>query len=393
MAAYDGFHYDQTTFGDGWVSDVKPDWVEVTRGTMKVLLHYPREGTIVPGDPAFKLANAWNILVAPRYSNLQNWYVAETITMYNADDVASASVQELATGNSKYVVLFRRTGYWMEFISPDKATFMQNFQNIDINTVTWQSPLTTYDALSDMSGRNYFAVHPSDLSGEWTNRFSSMQNYYNLYTGSTVGTFTYNSYEYFNYKTSSTYDWKLQVVAGYEAQYGYQEVNSSGSFSVASPWQINYSWIENRARNYDAYFSCVKNGRILWMRDQGFVGNGSFTPYGRSANNVSVPVSPGLVKLEAGRNQIKVHFSPSSFDGGAAISQYTATCTSTQGGAPGFATSTGASPISVAGLTNRANYQCSVKASNSVGDSYSSSAMSATPRPVDLTPILNLLLN
>ncbi len=337
-AAYGGFHFDQTNFEDGWTSVVKLDWVEVTRGTMKVLLHYPREGTIVPGDPGYKLANAWNILVAPRYSNLQNWFVAETITSFNADDVASASVQELATGDSKYVVLFRRTGYWMEFVAPDKATFMQNFQNIDINTVTWQSPLTTYDVLDAISGKNYFAVHPTDLSGEWTNSFGSMQNYYNIYTGSAVGTYTYNSYLYFNYKPNNAYDWKIQVVAGYEGQYGYQEANSSGVFSVPNPWQIDYSWIENGAKSYDVYYSAIKDGRLLWMRDRGFVGNGTFTPYGKSATNTGTLNNQSIGTIS---------FSPTSLSVG---STTTVSATATSSLPVTFTSSTG-SVCTVSGST------------------------------------------
>lgn len=37
-----GFAFSTTNFDDGWTSTVQEDWVEVTKGSMKVLLHYPK---------------------------------------------------------------------------------------------------------------------------------------------------------------------------------------------------------------------------------------------------------------------------------------------------------------------------------------------------------------
>ena len=51
---------------------------------------------------------------------------------------------------------------------------------------------------------------------------------------------------------------------------------------------------------------------------------------------------------------------------GDAISSYTATCISSDGGAPGSITGA-ASPISVTGLTNGNTYTCTVTATNAVG--------------------------
>ncbi|MBK6938016.1 MAG: hypothetical protein IPH18_14900 [Chitinophagaceae bacterium] len=50
-AKKDGFAYNTTNFDDGWTSTVQEDWVEVKKGNIKVLLHYPKEGTIFPADP------------------------------------------------------------------------------------------------------------------------------------------------------------------------------------------------------------------------------------------------------------------------------------------------------------------------------------------------------
>ena len=47
-----GVAFTTTNFDDGWTSTVHEDWVEVTKGNIKVLIHYPKSGTIFAADPA-----------------------------------------------------------------------------------------------------------------------------------------------------------------------------------------------------------------------------------------------------------------------------------------------------------------------------------------------------
>lgn len=91
------------------------------------------------------------------------------------------------------------------------------------------------------------------------------------------------------------------------------------------------------------------------------------------------PGAPSIGVTTAGDSQASVAFTPPSSDGGAPISVYSATCTSSDGGVTGSGSGT-SSPISVTGLTNGKTYTCTVKATNSVGDSTASSA-SATFAP------------
>ena len=72
----------------------------------------------------------------------------------------------------------------------------------------------------------------------------------------------------------------------------------------------------------------------------------------------------------------RVTFSPPASNGGSAITSYTATCASSNGGATG-SVSGAASPIVVTGLTNGKTYTCTMFATNSFGDSAVSDATSA----------------
>ncbi|HRF18620.1 MAG TPA: hypothetical protein PK977_10640, partial [Chitinophagaceae bacterium] len=89
--------------------------------------HYPKEGTIFPADPEPLTNAAWNILVAPRYSNLKNYKTAY-ISTYNRPYLGFGNATENASGKDVFIVFFRQgeTG-WIEFVIPDKSTFIQSF--------------------------------------------------------------------------------------------------------------------------------------------------------------------------------------------------------------------------------------------------------------------------
>ena len=59
----------------------------------------------------------------------------------------------------------------------------------------------------------------------------------------------------------------------------FQGAKSSGTFSLVSNWQIKFSDIEGKPKTYNAYFSCVKGARILWLEDAAYTIG--YTGYGK----------------------------------------------------------------------------------------------------------------
>ena len=106
-----------------------------------------------------------------------------------------------------------------------------------------------------------------------------------------------------------------------------------------------------------------------------------------SATPPAVPDAPTIGAVSAGSGQIQVAFTPSASNNGSTILSYTATCTSSNGGASGnHAGST--TPITVTGLTNGKTYTCTVLAHNAVGNSAPSAASSSitlTTAPANTT--------
>lgn len=275
-----GFAFAITNFDDGWTSTVREDWVEVVKGNSKVLIHYPKEGTVFPADPDVLTNAAWNILVAPRYSNLKN-YKTTYITTYNRPYLGMGTATDNATGKDVFIVFYSQgeTG-WLEFICPDKNSFIQQYK-FDPETIRWDSETDLLNPLAVMVNYNKFAVAASDFSGAWTNDFTGVQQLYNVYTGNYAGMNIHQSKQEFVFGNGNTYNWRLLVVSGMVGNTKYQEVKSSGEFSVPNNWQIHFSKIESGPKTYHAHWSCIKGARLLKLLDAAAPGSGIYDVYGK----------------------------------------------------------------------------------------------------------------
>ena len=96
----------------------------------------------------------------------------------------------------------------------------------------------------------------------------------------------------------------------------------------------------------------------------------------------TVPGAPTNVIGTAGNASISVAFTAPANNGGAAITSYTATCSSTSSGSSSGTASGASSPIIVTNLTNNDPYTCTVTATNSIGTGPASAASAA------VTPVL-----
>lgn len=257
------FKFTTSNFDDGWTSTEQEDWVSVTKGTSKVLIHYPNQAADKYNSVVMDgLKNAWDILVAPRYSSATNMQF-RPITGWQSIEFAESDLVEKASGKKVYVVLFKMnysngSGRYLEFIMPNKASFEREFGAYSGNTTGWER-------MEKMATYNKFAVAASDLNGKWSNKFSGMIQYANIYTGADAGADTHASAENFAFGVGNTYKWDLAVASGMVGNIKFQSIKSSGKFSVPNNWQVKFSDIEGKPRTYNTSFSAVKGARILWL--------------------------------------------------------------------------------------------------------------------------------
>lgn len=263
-----GYTFTTTNFDDGWTSTVQEDWVDVTKGTTKVLIHYPN-----PAADAYNsvlldgVKNAWNVLVAPRYSSPTN-FLFRPVTGWQSLEFAEADLVERATDKKVYVVLFKMnysngSGKYMEFITSNKASFEREFGTYHQDTSGWEK-------MEKMATYNKFGVSAPDLKGKWTNSFSGMTQYANIYTGASAGADTQSSAQNYIFGPGNAYKWDIGVASGFVGNIKFQSARSSGRFTLPSVWQIAFSDIEGKPRSYNASFTCIKGGRLLWLDGTAF---------------------------------------------------------------------------------------------------------------------------
>ncbi len=124
QASNAGFAFTTTNFDDGWTSSVQDDWVQVTKGNIKVLIHYPNKQADAYNSVVMDgLKNAWNVLVAPKYSSASN-FEFKPLTNWEPIEFAEADMVEKSSGRQVHVVLFKKDynsggGKYVEFITPD----------------------------------------------------------------------------------------------------------------------------------------------------------------------------------------------------------------------------------------------------------------------------------
>jgi len=259
----DGFAFTTTNFDDGWKSVEKTDWVEVTKGNIKVLIHYPNKKADAYNSVVMDgLKNAWNILIAPRYSNASNMEF-KPITGWQTIEFAESDMTDNNSRQRVHVVFFKMnyangSGRYLEFITPDKQTFENEFGPYHQTTYGWEK-------MENVAFRNKFAVAASDLQGKWTSDFSGAIQYVNANTGLDAVMDTHASVENFQFSSSNTYKWDIGVASGPVGNIKFTSKISNGKFSLPNNWQVYFSDFSGKPRTFAAYFSCIKGLRILWL--------------------------------------------------------------------------------------------------------------------------------
>ncbi len=260
------FKFTTTNFDDGWTATEEPDWVKVTKGNTTVLLHYAKEGTTNAADPEPHINTAWNILVAPRYSNLKNYRIASPSLDPQRAYLGAGNLTDNKTGKQVYVALFRKgSSNWVEFISPDKNSFVKEF-GTDINNIGWDASSDIWNPLLKMFAYNKFAVAASDITGKWASWSGSNIQYVNVYTGLDAGMGHAQNGNAIVFNANGTYNREYKGISGSPGsgnQY-YGEKNNGNA--IVNNWELKLTnAFKGETHVFTAQFEAVKGGRILHL--------------------------------------------------------------------------------------------------------------------------------
>lgn len=260
------FTFTTTNFDDGWTSAAKEDWVEVTKNNIKVLLHYPSK-TADAYNSVLKEEdyNAWNVLVAPRYSNVQHFEWG-SIQSWESISFMQADATEKLTGKTVHVVFFKKhysngNGRYLEFITDSKTVYENEFGAYQPVSYGWEKPAA-------MQYRNKFSVAANDLIGSWTTSDYASISYYYVNTGGLAGTSTTSTADEFIFSAGNNYQSQHSGASGEVGNTKFSNQVYIGKSTVTNWNIILTNRFEGATEKYDAYFEAIKGGRILIMTDR-----------------------------------------------------------------------------------------------------------------------------
>jgi hypothetical protein len=268
-----GFHFTVTNFDDGWTATERENWIEVTKGNMTVLIHFANDKiNMSEGQTPVLNANAWDVLVAPKYVSKSDYYAFNGTISYLR---SSATVAHLtnASGNTYYVVMFRRGGGpFMEFICPDKTTFVKEF-GVDISQANERELVWSDDRIwlkiDNMQFRNKFAVAMSDLPGYWTSSsFAGVQMYYTS-TGNYAGMNATSIVAEFWLERDGTYRSQHKGASGMVGNQQFFQQEYKGKYSTNGTWEVSFTnRFNGKTDTFWCMFQVVRGGRILNLTDK-----------------------------------------------------------------------------------------------------------------------------
>ena len=253
---------------------MQENWVEVSKPGIKVLIHYPNKETDtyysdkIQGDQ-----QAWNTLVAPRYTvvrnltdrGIQNW---QSVTFLTAD------AREKSSGKNVYVVLYYKaysdgSGKFLEVVAQSKELFEKEFGKNYIDKSSWDymEQEKSWEKLAAMQFRNKFSVTAADLARKWKSVSSSYLQYYYVETGMPAGATATAIANEFTFLQGNQYQSVFNSASGVVGNQKFANIKYNGKY-IVSDWSISLTNRHQGAtESYDAFFEAVKGGRILQLRD------------------------------------------------------------------------------------------------------------------------------
>lgn len=267
------YQFHTTNFEDGWTATVQPDWVAVQKNNLQVLLHFFNDKIdMSSGDSKTITSNAWNVLVAPRYKAMSQFYLFGGNLSFNRTTAISAYMTDMQ-GKQWYVVLFRKgNSGWMEFIAPDKNAFMQEYF-MDISEANSEKLIWSgedeWKKMLAMENRNKFAVAPADLIGNWSESSGSYAQMYNVYTGNYAGMNAVSSSAEFWIAADGSYRSQHSGASGMVGSQTFFTQKYNGRYTMNGNWEVSFTNRHNgKTDTYWCQFEIVRGGRILHLQDK-----------------------------------------------------------------------------------------------------------------------------
>lgn len=261
-----------TNFNDGWVSEIKNDWVEVTKGDIKVYLWYALQYD-------YKMFSGTGVVDRDYYwdNYVSKYYNIET-KQYKDDGEVIGSLKptyvegwatDKQTGEKRFIgmrlSISPNTAYITIGSAKDEASLWKQFPKANGGSYS------TSD-LSAMSGYNKFAVSVNDLTGTWQDGNTNTAQWYYVtpggyegYAGMTVAARTAT----FNFNGDGSYTSIHNGATGAVGAMNTFQQNYKGKYTVTDWGLTATNRFNGKTDNFEAYFKVIRGGRLLCLNGGG----------------------------------------------------------------------------------------------------------------------------
>lgn len=247
-----------TNFDDGWVAQPMADYVKVSKGEIRVFLHYP-----IKLDDEIRNSNdieatLFDRLILPRYkvSNIRKYDNGGPC--YFCIYFFEAEALEIATGKKFHlgfrVITNNGISRCIEIVAPNVTAFMNEFSK--------------QERIASMLDYNKFALSVSDLVGEWEESSGAYVDMYNTVTGTYAGMNTSSSSNSFIFNQDNSYQSNHKGAFGMVGNMKFYDQKYNGKMTVTN-WDMTLTnRFEGKTDIFWGQFEAVKGGRVLHLTDK-----------------------------------------------------------------------------------------------------------------------------
>lgn len=242
------YAFSTTNFTEGWDATIKNDWVQLTKSSTTVLLHF---GIPMTDEMRMDEVNScWNLLASSRYQVKQFYNRPYSVLKDFPYYFLQADAIEISTGKNVFVsfqaIIKNGTAYCYEIITASQNEFQEQFP--------------TMDSIENTSNFNKFAIGKNDLIGTWQEGGGAFTQYYYVSNGNYAGmNITVSNLKYI-FLDNSNYRTDVKAVSNNT----YATEKEVGKYSM-SEWQVITTDQTGKTTNYSAWFTATKGGRILHL--------------------------------------------------------------------------------------------------------------------------------
>lgn len=246
-----------TNFDDGWVSTPTEDYVSVKRNGIEVRLFYDNSAlkSSIP-NTVYDCDFYWDKYVVPNF----NVGFAERVSSGGALLIYTKQTDgvDKQTGKRVFVTLWYVGGInpgWMIIVTPNRAEYQRQFPN--------------EDSLFKMRNYNKFAVTTRDVIGVWKGGSGNFAEYYNVYTGNSVGIAALSIANDMTFRANGSYQHTYSSANTTMGGTRFDSLEYNGKFTVTNDWEITATnHYASRTAIFESHLVAVKGGYLLVLHDR-----------------------------------------------------------------------------------------------------------------------------